>query len=96
MDPSIITQFKTNSEGTHATAVLKSMFKFPEGSEVHLQCDIVQCNGGCKDEDICNEIGLAGFVKGGRALGQNEDGMMLAATTVFVLDPSEAPCKTLK
>lgn len=71
------------------------MFKFPEGSEVHLQCDIVQCNGGCKDEDICTEIGLAGFVKGGRALGQNEDGMMLAATTVFVLDPAEAPCKRL-
>lgn len=91
----IITKFKTNSDGTQATATLKSMFKFPEGSEVHIQCDIVQCNGLCSDIDdsVCAGDASA-FTKGGRALGQSDDGMLLAATTVFVLDPADAPCKS--
>lgn len=50
-----------------------------------------------EDED-CKQIALAGagavgFSKGGNAkLGPNEEGS-LAGTTVFVLDPSQAPCK---
>lgn len=121
VDPNIITKFHTNSDGAQATAILKSMFKFPEGiwlnliqhafidkiasiisivtffvfigSEVHLQCDIQQCNGGCAEESCPGDTFIATFNKGGRALGgkAESDGMLLAATTVFVLDPSEAP-----
>lgn len=65
------------------------------GSEVHLQCDVVQCSGGCADDEVCPGDTLSASInKGGRALGsKTEDGMLLAATTVFVLDPSEAPRK---
>lgn len=34
MDGNIIGRFMTNSDGVSATAMLKSMFKFPDGSEV--------------------------------------------------------------
>lgn len=52
------------------------------------------------DEEDCKQIALAGAgapgfgsSKGGNAkLGPNEEGS-LAGTTVFVLDPSKAPCK---
>lgn len=91
----IISAFKTTgSEYTAATAQLGSMFKFPDGSEVHLQCDIVLCNVGrcAADEPDCSRktattaVGLKG------ATGQRSiESTMLAATTVFVLDPSEAP-----
>lgn len=68
------------------------------GSEVHLQCDVVQCSGGCADDEVCpGDTLTASINKGGRALGsKSEDGMLLAATTVFVLDPSEAPRKYSK
>ena len=68
------------------------MFKFPDVSEVHIQCDIVQCNGKCPVEDKC-EGDSSSYTKNGRNLGQSEEGILLAATTVFVLDPSDAPCK---
>lgn len=88
----IITKFAPSADGTSASAVLKSMFKFPEGSEVHLQCDVVQCTGKCPEDDSCSSIALASFTKGGsRSVGETEDGMLLAATTVFVLDPADAP-----
>lgn len=72
---------------------MRSMFKFPEGSEVHIQCDIVPCMiTGCAEMESC--VGQASlFNKGGKALGQMEDGLLLGATTVFVLDPADAPCK---
>ena len=55
-----------------------------------MQCDVVQCNGGCADiSDQCN----SGFK--GRAPSQNEESILLAATTVFVLDPADAPRKHL-
>lgn len=62
---------------------------------MHLQCDVVQCSGGCADDEVCpGDTLVASTNKGGRALGsKTEDGMLLAATTVFVLDPSEAPRK---
>lgn len=36
MDGNIIGRFMTNSDGVSADAMLKSMFKFPDGSEVSL------------------------------------------------------------
>lgn len=42
IDPQIITKFHTNSDGTQATAILKSMFKFPEGKIlIILLCSII-------------------------------------------------------
>jgi len=66
------------------------------GSEVHLQCDVIQCYGRCVEIDDCNDVALAGFGKGTngpRKFGPNEEGSSLAGTTVFVLDPAEARCK---
>jgi hypothetical protein len=66
-----------------------------------MQCDIIQCQGKCEevDDTVCNDIDLAGFAtKGGSKVSstsQNEDGMFLAASTVFVLDPSEASRKNI-
>uniref|UniRef100_A0A182NL86 ZP domain-containing protein n=1 Tax=Anopheles dirus TaxID=7168 RepID=A0A182NL86_9DIPT len=87
-----MTRFRASADGTSATAQIMSMFKFSEGSEVHFQCDVVQCNGRCPelDESICTGDANA-FVKSARALGQVDDGMLLAATTVFVIDPAFAP-----
>lgn len=61
------------------------------GSEVHLQCDVQQCNGGCAEEVCPGDTLTASLNKGGRK--SDPDSMLLAATTVFVLDPSEAPRK---
>jgi len=66
------------------------------GSEVHLQCDVIQCYGRCVEIDDCNDVALAGFGKGTngpRKFGPNEEGSSLAGTTVFVLDPAEARCE---
>ncbi|CAD6993370.1 unnamed protein product [Ceratitis capitata] len=95
VDEGIISQFTPSPDGHSAEAVLKSMFKFPEDSEVHLQCDVIQCYGRCMDDEDCKQIALAGaggVSKGGnRKLGANEEGSSLAGTTVFVLDPAKAP-----
>ncbi|KAJ6640212.1 hypothetical protein Bhyg_12962 [Pseudolycoriella hygida] len=92
IDPNVISKFKSNEDGSKATALLKSMFKFPEGSEVHIQCDIVQCMGKCPDDELCT-VSIAEQVKGGRSLNEksSDDNMLLASTTVFVLDPADAP-----
>lgn len=90
LDANIITRFKTNSDGVSATAMLKSMFKFPEGSEVHIQCDIVPCSvPGCAEMESCSTTAV------GRSLAatNNDENIFLAATTVFVLDPADAPRK---
>lgn len=64
------------------------------GSEVHLQCDVIQCYGRCVEIDDCSQVALAGFTKGNgngpRKFGPNEEGSSIAGTTVFVLDPAEA------
>lgn len=61
------------------------------GSEVHIQCDVAQCVGGCA-EDVCpGDVLTASSTKGGRPGNKVEDGSTLAATTVFVLDPADAP-----
>ncbi|KAL9894131.1 uncharacterized protein LOC119638709 isoform X1 [Glossina fuscipes] len=95
-DPNIITRFIPASEGNYAEALLFSMFRFPDESEVHLQCDVIQCNGRCIDDEDCSQIALAGaggFTKGsgGRKVGPNEEGSSIAGTTVFVVDPEKAP-----
>lgn len=86
----VMSRFIPSADGQSATSMISSMFKFPDGAEVQLQCDIIQCNGKCPDDEKCNGES-ASYVKGGRALGQTDDGLLLAATTVFVLDPSDVP-----
>lgn len=70
------------------------IFLIFSGSEVHLQCDVAQCQGTCAEESCPGDIISASAIKGGRP-GNKEDGSNLAATTVFVLDPADAPCKLL-
>lgn len=67
---------------------------------MHLQCDVIQCYGLCVDDEDCSQVAIAGaggFTKGtggtGRKVHPNEEGSSIAGTTVFVLDPAEAPCK---
>ncbi|KAH8359411.1 hypothetical protein KR093_006531, partial [Drosophila rubida] len=93
LEPELMTRFIPTADGRAAEATVNSMFKFPEGSEVHLQCDVVQCYGRCVEIDDCRDLALAGFTKGGngpRQYGPNEEGSSIAGTTVFVLDPAEA------
>jgi len=86
----IMARFKSTEGELSATSIITSMFKFPDGAETHIQCDITYCKDKCPEDEKCSEES-AKFVKGGRALGQPEEGLMLAGTTVFVLDPSEVP-----
>ncbi|XP_011185842.1 uncharacterized protein LOC105214232 isoform X2 [Zeugodacus cucurbitae] len=97
-DENIISRFVTSPDGHSAEATLRSMFRFSEDSEVHLQCDVIQCYGRCVDNEDCKDLALAGVgggsTKGGNAkLGPNEEGS-LAGTTVFVLDPAKASLVT--
>lgn len=92
-DPTIMTRFIASPDGRSAEATIQSMFKFPEGSELHLQCDVITCYGKCVEDDDCSQIALAGFTKGnneGKKAASNEEGTNIAGTTVFVLDPAKA------
>uniref|UniRef100_A0A336MZN8 CSON009214 protein n=1 Tax=Culicoides sonorensis TaxID=179676 RepID=A0A336MZN8_CULSO len=94
-DNNIITPFATQNDGKSAVAMLKSMFKFAEGSEVHFQCDIEQCSGRCApvDDSYCKTISSERLIQDEkqRDLGQAQNGLMLAASSVFVIDPDQAP-----
>lgn len=58
-----------------------------------MQCDVAQCVGGCAEEICPGDVLAASSIKGSSRPGNKvEDGSMLAATTVFVLDPADAPC----
>lgn len=41
----VISQFTYNEKLGYADATIYSMFRFPDSSEVHLQCDIAVCKG---------------------------------------------------
>jgi hypothetical protein len=90
----IMSRFIMSADGLSATAMISSMFKFENGSEIHFQCDVMQCNGKCEDDkDKCSGDPSA-YSKTSRGLGQPEDASaLLAATTVFVLDPELIPRK---
>lgn len=96
IDNNIMTSFVASEDGKSAIAMLKSMFKFPDISEMHFQCDIEQCNTKCADVSEATCSGIAKYqnddVK--RLPGQTQNGLMLAASTVYVIDPQNAPCKT--
>uniref|UniRef100_T1GVX6 ZP domain-containing protein n=1 Tax=Megaselia scalaris TaxID=36166 RepID=T1GVX6_MEGSC len=92
-NPDIITPFIHDYETKTSKSTLKSMFKFPEKSEVHLQCDIGQCENNCFDVSMCNNVNFAGFTAGNsndQNSSVNDIKKQLTTTTVFVLDPSES------
>lgn len=84
--------------GLTASAQLGSMFRFPDGSEVQLQCDVAQCADRCADPDCGDGVLKAGVATKGGGAGAavpatKGEHMQLSTTTVFVLDPAEAPGK---
>lgn len=81
----VISMFEYDERKGIADANLRSMFRFPESSEVHLQCDVALCKGSCSQPSCSSDSGLQS-----RALSTDES-VIMAATTVFVVDPSEAP-----
>ncbi|XP_022909936.2 uncharacterized protein [Onthophagus taurus] len=83
VNPDVITPFTYDEANSKADAEIQSIFKFPEGSQVHFQCEVGLCKGKCP-EPMCGDGTQS------KAL-ITDRGELLAATSVFVLDPSEAP-----
>ncbi|KAL1116418.1 hypothetical protein AAG570_004892 [Ranatra chinensis] len=77
-----MTQFVYDAEAGHADSTLHSMFQFPDSNQLHFQCDVALCKGGCPQLD-CDDL-----VTGGSS---SEDGVLLASTSVFVLQPGDTP-----
>lgn len=80
----VISTFTYDEAKGIADAQLRSMFKFPESSEVHFQCDVALCKGACLQPSCSGEISNSLTLN-------NDEGILMAANSVFVLDPSEAP-----
>lgn len=78
----------------HADAILTSMFRFPDSSELHFQCDIEVCRGICTEPD-CDDVSSNSLAlqqsKDVKGEAQQEEGTLLASTSVFVLQPGETP-----
>ncbi|XP_044754911.1 uncharacterized protein LOC123313883 isoform X1 [Coccinella septempunctata] len=81
-DKEVISQFAYNDNKGYATAEIKSMFRFSEGSDVHFQCDIGLCRGACPDPS-CNGAKSKPL--------PTDEGVFMASTSVFVIDPGQAP-----
>lgn len=87
----IMSRFIPAAEGHIAQSIISSMFKFPEGAELHLQCDVITCKDKCAEAEKCNGESSSFNTKSGRALESADETTLVAATTVFVLDPSDVP-----
>ncbi|KAF7396794.1 hypothetical protein HZH66_007656 [Vespula vulgaris] len=89
----VMTKFIYDRNAGTADATLFSMFRFSDSPQVHFQCDIAVCRGSC-GIPMCEDDKDEG-VKGGSAIGgQNvvgEEGILLAGTSVYVLEPGEKP-----
>ncbi|GJQ80388.1 hypothetical protein Trydic_g12249 [Trypoxylus dichotomus] len=83
VNPGVIKSFTYDDKKGQADAELE-MFRLPENSEVHFQCDVGLCKDSCP-EPSCDSDGSQS-----KPLVTNE-GVLLAASSVFVLDPNEAP-----
>ncbi|KAJ8920168.1 hypothetical protein NQ315_011829 [Exocentrus adspersus] len=81
-NPDVIAPFEYDEKKGVADAQLRSMFRFPDSSEVHIQCNVGLCKGNCPIPVCTGDLPQ-------RPLTTDED--VLAATSVFVLDPGEAP-----
>ncbi|XP_063216917.1 cuticlin-4 [Bacillus rossius redtenbacheri] len=98
-DARIISQFKFDRKLGVADATLRSMFRFSESSEVHFQCDIVVCKGSCSAA-VCGSEPLplpqAVSQEGLDEPSGPEEGVLMASTSVYVLEPGDVPASTLQ
>ncbi|CAG9854250.1 unnamed protein product [Phyllotreta striolata] len=83
-EETLLGPFNYDTKNGIANAPLKSMFRFPDGSEVNFQCDVVLCKGACIQPSCLDDVAKS------RALNTDE-GILMAATSVFVVDPANAP-----
>uniref|UniRef100_A0A8D9BX38 ZP domain-containing protein n=1 Tax=Cacopsylla melanoneura TaxID=428564 RepID=A0A8D9BX38_9HEMI len=96
----VLSHFKYDNKLGHADATLHSMFRFSEDSQLHFQCDIALCKGACADS-VCSEpfnYQIAGFPQAQQLPPKDiysetipDEGVMMASTSVFVLQPGEQP-----
>ncbi|XP_046385570.1 uncharacterized protein LOC124155621 [Ischnura elegans] len=100
----VISPFKYDEKLGAADATLRSMFRFPDSNEVHFQCDIAVCKGTCQEPRCGDEEALEALpAPQARALsfatsrdayttdGAADDGVLMASTSVFVLEPGDSP-----
>ncbi|XP_054275006.1 uncharacterized protein LOC128994455 [Macrosteles quadrilineatus] len=88
----IISEFKYNEKLGYADATIFSMFRFPESSELHLQCDIAVCKGACPEVNCDDELSPLARAQPKDIYSETPDeGTIMASTTVFVLEPGEEP-----
>ncbi|XP_017756112.1 PREDICTED: uncharacterized protein LOC108547912 [Eufriesea mexicana] len=89
----VMTKFIYDRNTGLADATLFSMFRFPDSPQVHFQCDIAVCRGSCGipvcEGDNEEDIKGASLINGQSVSG--EEGVLLAGTSVFVLDPGQTP-----
>ncbi|XP_043461210.1 uncharacterized protein LOC122497890 [Leptopilina heterotoma] len=88
----VMTKFIYDRNTGFAEATLFSMFRFPDSStQVHFQCDIAVCKGTCSTP-VCegdDDFLIKGFSKGQTTA--DEEAVLVASTSVFVLEPGEPP-----
>lgn len=89
----VMTKFIYDRNTGMADATLFSMFRFSDSPQMHFQCDIAVCRGSCGtpicEGDTEEEIKAASLMNGQSVSG--EEGVLLAGTSVFVLDPNQTP-----
>lgn len=95
-NPKVISSFKWDPTINSADAVLYSMFRFPESSQMNFQCDIAVCKGACP-EPVCDDDIETLPTAQARAFNKDvysdhpEEGTLMASTSVFVLEPGASP-----
>ncbi|UYV69204.1 hypothetical protein LAZ67_6002824 [Cordylochernes scorpioides] len=75
------------SDGRTAEATIAHMFRLPDSSEFHLQCDVALCRGTCDKVDCDTAIQVVQ-----QQQTTTDEGVirLLASTTGFVLDPGDS------
>lgn len=93
LNSKVISPFKYDEKQGAADATLYSMFRFSEGPEVHFQCDIAICKGLCPEAqcDDSSGVALARAQPNNIYSETTDEGVLMASTTVFVLDPGQLP-----
>lgn len=80
LNSQVISPFRYDEKTGIADSELYSMFQFPDGNQVHFQCDIGLCKGGCPELNCEDGVPVR---------DTTEEGVILASTSVFVLQPGE-------
>ncbi|CAB0014969.1 unnamed protein product [Nesidiocoris tenuis] len=80
INKAVLTPFTYNDADGHADSTLFAMFQFSDGNQVHFQCDVGVCKGGCPPLNCDDDIGIRAPTDGG---------VIVASTSVFVLQPGD-------